>query len=313
MKHVTKFFRKLAKGFASVSHMVWRQLKGPLKYFYLGLMILFLYLPIIYLIVYSFNVFPANRRTHVISYKNLGKWNGFTFANYGRVFTSKTKDALILTLEIAFASSIAATILGTAAAIGIMVMKKRVRTTVLSVSQLPMVNPDLVTGITFMMLFVFVNTILAKIGVGKVDDFMRLMIAHISFSVPYVIFSVLPRLKQSSDMLYEAALDLGCSPFKALIKAVIPDIMPGITSGFIMALTMSLDDFVVSYFTAEKKQTLSVLIYSDTAHGNIGVNPALATIIFIPLVAMLVGVNVRRLAKEREYEIQNKKVKMKKV
>jgi ABC-type spermidine/putrescine transport system, permease component II len=111
-------------------------------------------------------------------------------------------------------------------------------------------------------------------------------------------------------MLYEAALDLGCSPFKALIKAVIPDIMPGITSGFIMALTMSLDDFVVSYFTADS-QVLSVFIYSNTQKGKIGVNPALATIIFIPLVAMLLAVNLRRLAKEREYEVQNRKVKLK--
>jgi spermidine/putrescine transport system permease protein len=311
VKQIASFFRKFLKGFGSVSRIVWKQIKGPMKYFYLGLMILFLYLPIIYLIIYSFNVFPANRRG-VISYKNLGKWNGFTFDNYGKVFTNKTKEAVLLTLEIAFASSIVATILGTAAAIGIMLMKKRTRTAVLSVSQLPMVNPDLVTGITFMMLFEFVSMLLAKLGGARVNDFLRLMIAHISFSVPYVIFSVTPRLKQSSDMLYEAALDLGCSPLKALWKAVIPDIMPGITSGFIMALTMSLDDFVVSYFATEKLQTLSVLIYSDTAHGNIGVNPALATIIFIPLVAMLVGVNVRRLAKEREYEIQNKKVKMKK-
>ena len=113
-------------------------------------------------------------------------------------------------------------------------------------------------------------------------------------------------------MLYEAALDLGCSPLQALLKAVIPDIMPGISSGFIMALTMSLDDFVVSYFVADRIQPLSVFIYSNTAHGAKGVNPALATIIFIPLVAMLLIVNLRRLAKEREYEIQNKKVKMKK-
>ena len=112
--------------------------------------------------------------------------------------------------------------------------------------------------------------------------------------------------------MYEAALDLGCSPFKALWKAVIPDIMPGISSGFIMALTMSLDDFVVSYFVADRIQPLSVYIYSNTAHGAKGVNPALATIIFIPLVSLLLIVNLRRLAKEREYEIQNRKVKMKK-
>ncbi|MBR0507742.1 MAG: ABC transporter permease subunit [Clostridia bacterium] len=285
-------------------------------------MLLFLYLPIIYLILFSFNKFHVDSNGDTI-FKNLGKWNGFTLENYGsifgrfrgltwsnlesgRLFSNKAGNALVLTLEIAILSSIAATIIGTAAAIGINSMKKRTRTAVLSVSQLPMVNPDLVTGITFMMLFAFVNTLFGL----EISDFLKLLIAHISFSIPYVIFSVLPRLKQSSDMLYEAALDLGCSPFKALIKAVIPDIMPGITSGFIMALTMSLDDFVVSYFTADS-QVLSVFIYSNTQKGKIGVNPALATIIFIPLVAMLLAVNLRRLAKEREYEIQNKKVKLK--
>ena len=282
-----------------------------LKYVYLGLMLLFLYLPIIYLIVFSFNDFTVGSGRR-ISYSNLGRWNGFTFANYKTVFSGDAGSALLLTLEIAFASSIIATIVGTAAAIGINSMRKRSRNLVINVSQLPMVNPDLVTGITFMMLFAFVNGILSKMGVSQINDFVKLLIAHISFSIPYVIFSVLPRLKQSSDMLYEAALDLGCSPFKALIKAVIPDIMPGITSGFIMALTMSLDDFVVSYFVANRIQPLSVYIYSNTAHGAKGVNPALATIIFIPLVALLLVVNLRRLAKEREYEIQNKKVKMKK-
>ena len=282
-----------------------------LKYVYLGLMLLFLYLPIIYLIVFSFNDFTSGSGRR-ISYSNLGRWNGFTFANYGTVFSGDAGSALLVTLEVAFASSILATVVGTAAAIGINSMRKRSRNIVINVSQLPMVNPDLVTGITFMMLFAFVNSMLAKIGVGQINDFVKLLIAHVSFSIPYVIFSVLPRLKQSSDLLYEAALDLGCSPFKALIKAVIPDIMPGITSGFIMALTMSLDDFVVSYFVADRIQPLSVYIYSNTAHGAKGVNPAIATIIFIPLVALLLIVNLRRLAKEREYEIQNKKVKMKK-
>ena len=292
------------------------------KYVYLGVMLLFLYLPIIYLILFSFNQFYVDPNGDVI-YKNLGKWNGFTLDNYGaifgkfrgfswdnissgRLFGNKAGNALILTLEIAILSSVIATVIGTAAAIGINVMRKRTRTIVLSVSQLPMVNPDLVTGITFMMLFAFASTLFGL----EISDFVKLLIAHISFSIPYVIFSVLPRLKQSSDMLYEAALDLGCSPFKALVKAVIPDIMPGISSGFIMALTMSLDDFVVSYFTADS-QVLSVFIYSNTQKGKIGVNPALATIIFIPLVAMLLAVHLRRLAKEREDEIQNKKVKLK--
>lgn len=288
-----------------------KKLARSLKYVYLGFMLLFLYLPIIYLIVFSFNDFTTGSGRRV-SYSNLGRWNGFTLSNYGTLFKGDAGSSLLLTLEIAFVSSIIATIIGTAAAIGINSMRKRSRTVVVSVSQLPMVNPDLVTGITFMMLFAFVNGLLTKIGAAQINDFVKLLIAHVSFSIPYVIFSVLPRLKQSSDMLYEAALDLGCSPFQALLKAVIPDIMPGISSGFIMALTMSLDDFVVSYFVASRIQPLSVYIYSNTAHGAKGVNPALATIIFIPLVSLLLIVNLRRLAKEREYEIQNKKVKMKK-
>ncbi len=287
-----------------------KKLGRSLKYVYLGFMLLFLYLPIIYLIVFSFNDFTTGSGRRV-SYSNLGKWNGCTLANYGTVFSGDAGSSLLLTLEIALVSSVIATVIGTAAAIGINSMRKRPRNVVVNVSQLPMVNPDLVTGITFMMLFAFVNGLLSRIGF-QISDFAKLLIAHISFSIPYVIFSVLPRLKQSSDLLYEAALDLGCSPIQALLKAVIPDIMPGISSGFIMALTMSLDDFVVSYFVADRIQPLSVYIYSNTAHGAKGVNPALATIIFIPLVAMLLIVNLRRLAKEREYEIQNKKVKMKK-
>lgn len=278
-----------------------------LKYVYLGLMIIFLYIPIIYLIVFSFNDFSTGRR---ISYANIGQWKGFTLQNYTTLFTGEAGKALLLTLEIAAISSVVATLIGTAAAIGIHAMKKRTRSVVLNVSQLPMVNPDLVTGITFMMLFAFVNSVLVKLGMNQVGDITKLLIAHISFSIPYVIFSVMPRLRQSSDLLYEAAMDLGCSPMQALFKAVIPDIMPGITSGFIMALTMSLDDFVVSYFVSDLKSVLSVYIYSS-ARGAKGVNPALATVIFVPLVALLLVVNFRRLAKEREYEIQSKKVKLK--
>lgn len=278
-----------------------------LKYVYLGLMVFFLYIPIIYLIVYSFNDFTVGRR---VAYANLGKWKGFTLQNYANLFSGEAGSSLLLTLEIAAISSIIATIIGTGAAIGIYAMKKRTRNLILNVSELPMVNPDLVTGITFMMLFAFVNSVLVKLGLKQVGDIPKLLIAHISFSIPYVIFSVMPRLRQSSDMLYEAAMDLGCSPLQALFKAVIPDIMPGITSGFIMALTMSLDDFVVSYFVSDLKSVLSVYIYSS-ARGAKGVNPALATVIFIPLVTLLLVVNLRRISKEREYEIQSKKVKLK--
>lgn len=279
----------------------------PFKYVYLGLMLFFLYIPIIYLIVFSFNNFGSGKR---VSYTNLGAWKGFTLSNYSNLFTGEAGSALLLTLEIAGISSVLATVIGTAAAIGIYAMKKRSRNVILNISQLPMVNPDLVTGITFMMLFAFVNTVLVKMGANQIGDIPKLIIAHVTFSIPYVIFSVMPRLRQSSGLLYEAAMDLGCSPMKALWKVVIPDIMPGITSGFIMALTMSLDDFVVSYFVSDLRSVLSVYIYSS-ARGTKGVNPALATVIFIPLVTLLLVVNLRRLAKEREYEIQSKKVKMK--
>ena len=179
-----------------------------LKYVYLGLMVFFLYIPIIYLIVYSFNDFTVGRR---VAYANLGKWKGFTLQNYANLFSGEAGSSLLLTLEIAAISSIIATVIGTAAAIGIYAMKKRTRNLILNVSELPMVNPDLVTGITFMMLFAFVNSVLVKLGLKQVGDIPKLLIAHISFSIPYVIFSVMPRLRQSSDMLYEAAMDLGCS------------------------------------------------------------------------------------------------------
>ena len=284
-----------------------KKLGRSFKYVYLALMLFFLYVPIIYLIVFSFNDFTVGKR---ISYANLGNWKGFTLHNYTTLFTGEAGQSLLLTLEVAGITSVAATLIGTAAAIGIYAMKKRTRNVVLNISQLPMVNPDLVTGITFMMLFAFVNGLLAELGARQVGDFAKLLIAHISFSIPYVIFSVMPRLRQSSDLLYEAAMDLGCSPMQALMKAVIPDIMPGITSGFVMALTMSLDDFVVSYFVSDLRSVLSVYIYS-AARGARGVNPALATVIFVPLVSLLLIVNFRRLAKEHEYEIQSKKVKLK--
>ncbi|MDD3401654.1 MAG: ABC transporter permease [Eubacteriales bacterium] len=286
-----------------------RRFSSSLKYVYLGLILLFLYLPILYLILFSFNDFAAGSTTGRVNFSNYGAWNGFTFDNYKNVFADGAGTAVMTTLIIGLVSSVFATIIGTAAAIGINSMRKKTRSAILSVSQLPMVNPDLVTGITFMMLFAFVNTMLVNMGIGKIPEIVKLLIAHISFSIPYVIFSVMPRLKQSSDMLYEAALDLGCTPIKALFRAVIPDIWPGVTSGFLMALTMSLDDFVVTWFLADKYKTLSVYIYSRVIRK--GINPALATIIFVPLVALLVIINVLRIRKEHEYEVQNKKVKMK--
>lgn len=264
---------------------LWKFLQGT----YLGIMLLFLYAPIFFLIIYSFN-----------SSKTLGNWTGFTFDWYVKLVTNSTIiDAIWVTVSVAVISSIAATVLGTAAAIGIQSIEKRRRSLILGVSQLPMVNPDLVTGVSLMLLFMFV---------GLRNGYVRLLIAHITFNIPYVLFSVLPRLRQSSDMLYEAALDLGCTPMQALWKVVIPDISPGIISGFILAFTLSIDDFVISFFAGNGVDNLSMYIFSSARQG---VNPALSTIIFIPVLTLLLIVNIRSIRKEREDEIQNKKTKIK--
>ena len=256
---------------------------------YLGLMLVFLYAPILILIIFSFN-----------GSKTLGNWTGFTFDWYRQLFsTPEITDALVVTLTVAAISSIVATVLGTLAAIGLHAMKRRDRLLLENISQLPMVNPDLVTGISLMLLFLFV---------GLKDGYTRLLIAHITFNLPYVIFSVLPKLRQSSDLLYEAALDLGCTPMQAIQKVVIPDIMPGIVSGLIMAFTLSLDDFVISFFAGNGVDNLSMYIYASARRG---VNPALSTIIFVPVVTLLLIVNLKSIREERDAELQDRKVGMK--
>lgn len=270
--------------------MVKKRLGSFFRGTYLGLMLIFLYAPIVILIIFSFN-----------ESKTLGHWVGFTFDHYVELFKSKEiMDALGVTLSVAAISSVISTVFGTMAAIGLHSMKRRRRALIENVSQLPMVNPDLVTGISLMLLFLFL---------GLRDGYVRLLIAHITFNLPYVIFSVLPRLRQSSNMLYEAALDLGCTPMGALWKVVIPDIMPGIVSGFILAFTLSIDDFVVSFFAGNGVDNLSMYIYSTARRG---VNPALSTLIFVPVVTLLLIVNLRSIREERQQEIQNRKVSMKK-
>lgn len=263
-----------------------KRLKSFFSGTYLGLMLLFLYAPILILIIFSFN-----------GSKTLGHWTGFTLDWYAQlVSTKEITDALAVTLSLACISSVSATVLGTAGAIGLHAMKKRPRAIVENISELPMVNPDLVTGISLMLLFLFV---------GLRDGYVRLLIAHITFNLPYVIFSVLPKLRQSSDMLYEAALDLGCTPLMALWRVVIPDIMPGIVSGAILAFTLSLDDFVVSFFAGNGVDNLSMYIYASARRG---VNPALSTILFVPVVTLLLIVNLKSIREEKAQEIQSRKL-----
>ncbi len=269
-----------------------RKLRSFFKGTYLGLMLLFLYAPIFVLMAYAFN-----------ESRTMGNWTGFSLKWFGELFQDNAiMDALVVTLTVATLSAIIATVIGTFAAIGMHSMKKGRRRVIENISQLPVMNPDLVTGISLMMIFAFL---------GFSSGYMRLLVAHITFNIPYVILSVMPKLRQSSNQLYEAAMDLGCTPMTALRKVVIPDIMPGIVSGFILAFTLSLDDFVVSYFTTTNVQNLSIYIYGIARRG---VNPkinALSTLLFIAVVSLLLIVNLRSIRQEKENEIQRRKVALK--
>lgn len=260
-----------------------KRVRAFFKGTYLGLMLLFLYAPIVVLMVFSFN-----------ESKTMGHWAGLSFKWYEALFSDATiMDALWVTLSVAAISALTATAIGTFAAIGIHSMKKRNRAVVENISQLPMINPDLVTGISFMMLFAIM---------GIKGGYTRMLVAHITFNIPYVIFSVLPKLRQSSNRLYEAAMDLGCTPWMAIRKVVIPDIMPGIVSGFILSFTLSLDDFVVSWFATSGIQNLSIYIYSIARRGISPKINALSTLMFVSVMTLLLFVNLRSLKEEREAE-----------
>ena len=266
-----------------------KKLKSFFKGTYLALMLLFLYAPIAVLMVFSFN-----------DSKTMGNWKGFSLRWYEALLSDATlMNALWVTLSVAIISATVATVIGTFAAIGLHSMKKAPRAVVENISQVPVVNPDLVTGISFMMLFAFI---------GITGGYTRMLIAHITFNIPYVIFSVLPKLRQSSNSLYEAAMDLGCTPWMALRKVVIPDIMPGIVSGFILAFTMSLDDFVVSWFATDGIQNLSIYIYSIARRGISPKINALSTLMFVAVVTLLLIVNLKSIREERAASIQNKKL-----
>ena len=198
-------------------------------------------------------------------------------------------NALYTTLIIALLSALIATILGTAAAIGIQAMRKKMRTVVTGVTNIPLLNADIVTGISLMLLF-----IACRFSLG----FKTILIAHITFNIPYVILSVLPKLRQTNVSTYEAALDLGASPLYAFFKVVFPDILPGVSSGFLLAFTMSLDDFIITHFTKGAGiNTLSTLIYSEVRRGIRPSMYALSSIIFLTVLILLIFVNFRSIKK----------------
>lgn len=247
---------------------------GFFKRLYLGIVLLFLYAPIITLIVFSFN-----------ASKSRARWDGFTFDWYIRLFQdSDILSALYVTLGVAILSAVIATIIGTLGAIGIHAMGKGHKAVWVNVANLNMLTPDIVIGVSLMILFIFF-----KLELG----FFTMLLAHVTFNIPYVMFSVLPKLKQMNANAYEAALDLGASPWQALYKIVVPEIMPGIISGAILAFTLSLDDFVISFFTTSEVQNLSIHIYSMAKRG---INPtinALSTLMMVAVILLLLLTNRR--------------------
>ena len=248
-------------------------IRSSLRKIYIALIFIFLYAPIGTLIVLSFN-----------SSKTRAKWGGFTLKWYASLFENDAiLQALGNTLLIALLSSLFATIIGTIACISMQGMKKRYRSILMGITNIPMLNAEIVTGISLMLLFITFNM---RLGFGTV------LLSHITFNIPYVILSVMPRLKQMNPCTYEAALDLGASPLYAFFKVIFPDILPGICSGFLMAFTMSLDDFIITHFTKGPGfDTLSTKIYTEVRKGIKPEMYALSTIIFVTVLVLLLLVN----------------------
>ena len=250
---------------------------------YLWFVLLILYAPIAFIVIFSFT-----------EAKSLGNWTGFSLQLYKNLFTGSIQNSSGLlaavknTLLIALAASIVATILGTIAAIGIFHLRGRKRRTMTFLNNIPMINPDIITGVSLFLLFVFL---------GISQGYMTVILAHITFCTPYVVLNVMPKLRQLNPNIYEAALDLGATPSQALRKVLVPALRPGMISGFILSFTMSLDDFAVTFFTRGTigLDTLSTYIYADARKG--GLTPELKplmSIIFLIILIVLLFINIRQ-------------------
>ncbi len=253
-----------------------------LKRVYAGLIFIFLYSPIVILIVFSFN-----------DSKSRAVWNGFTFRWYAELFRDRQiLTAFFYTITVAVLSSFFATLIGTLAAIGIDSSRRRLKSLYTNITYLPILNPEIVTGISLMLLFIFF-----KMRLG----FLSLLLAHTAVNTSYVIFSVLPRLRLLDKHLYEAALDLGARPIFAYRKVILPELLPGIASGALLAFTLSLDDFIISFFTTGSGvSNLSIMIYSMARRG---INPkinALSTLLFITVLALLFAVDRAMTKQEKQ-------------
>ena len=251
-----------------------------LSKFYIGIVFFLLYIPIAVLIVFSFN-----------GAGSLAEFSGFTFDWYAELFQdeeafSSLKNSLIL----AVSSSVIATVIGTFGALGLHRMRNRyIKTAVNSMTNVPMMNPDIVTGVSIMLLFVALAGLL---GSNSVFGFGTMLVAHVTFNLPYVILSVMPRFKQLDKSLSEAAQDLGCTPARAFFKVELPQIVPGIISGLMLGFTMSLDDFVISHFVSSPDfQTLPLYVYNQTSHNVKFSMYALCSLIVVVILGVLITVN----------------------
>ena len=257
-------------------------MKKTFKGIYLFLIMLFLYLPIFTLMVLSFN-----------GGKTMNAWVGFSLEWYEEMFASRQiMEALGNTVSIAFWAASASTVIGVLACMGISAMKEKPRTLLMGLNNIPLLNADIVTGISLMLSFLMFGISL---------NYGTVLMAHITFCIPYVILSVMPKFRQLENHTYEAALDLGATPAYAFFKVVLPDIMPGIVSGFLLAFTMSVDDFVITHFTRGAGiNTISTLIYSQV---RVGIRPtlyALSTLIFVTVFIILIVVNIISHKKEEK-------------
>lgn len=247
-----------------------RALKGT----YLALLLAFLYLPILVMFALSFNKSVSR-----------AEWTGFTLDWYVKLFHDPSiLKALVTTIEVALIATFVSVIIGTLGAVGMHSMSRGWFNLLSAISNIPMTMPDIVTGVSLMLMFIFVNVTRGK---------LTMILAHIAFCIPYVMLSVLPRLQMMNPNTYEAALDLGCTPGKALCKVIIPEIVPGIVTGGLLSFTMSLDDFVISYFTSDTDVNLAMLIYSSARKGVEPTMYALSALMFICILVLLLIVNRR--------------------
>ncbi|MCI8992376.1 MAG: ABC transporter permease [Eubacterium sp.] len=264
-----------------------KKIEGFISRFYLVLIMLFLYMPIFVLIVLSFN----DSRSRVT-------WGGFTFDWYIRLFSNKQiMEALGVTIVLALSSALIATLIGTFGALGIHAMRRKNFQVMMVFTNIPLVNADIVTGIALMLVFVHV----IPLGFGSV------LLAHITFNIPYVILSVMPKIKQMNISIYEAARDLGANAAYSFVKIVLPQLASGIAAGFLMAFTMSMDDFVITYFTkGAGVNTLSTMIYGEIRKGIKPEMYALSTIIFVAVFLILCLINFTPKKKTAEYKINSR-------